>query len=303
MRNTQSYYEFGMNIILFLAAGLSDADKKNSIAFLEAELLYDDELAGHLLEPRPEYILGFVSKICGKLASLGKFDERTAFIIGVNVRMLMQHLPHEKNEGSITEAGSEIIEQTAEGLSCLGFEREYIESLYSIKCHDDLLAWQRSLYNRFIERSREDKKLIASKIFLSHKSTDKEKVREYARTLTGLGFDVWLDEDAMHAGVELERSILQGFQDSCAAVFFITPNYEDENYLRTEINYAISEKRKKGDKFSLITLVLSSEVKDIKIPSLLEPYVWKNVSSDLAGLQEIIKALPINISRHDWKRV
>ena len=59
----------------------------------------------------------------------------------------------------------------------------------------------------------------------------------------------------MDAGSELERAILQGFKDSCAAVFFVTPSFQDEAYLATEVNYAIQEKREKGDRFSIVTLV------------------------------------------------
>ena len=66
----------------------------------------------------------------------------------------------------------------------------------------------------------------------------------------------------MSAGVELERGLLQGFKESCAAVFFITPDYLDEQYLATEINYAIAEKRSKGNKFSLITLVMEKDGKN-----------------------------------------
>jgi hypothetical protein len=48
----------------------------------------------------------------------------------------------------------------------------------------------------------------------------------------------------MSAGDDLERSLLKGMNDSCAAVFFITPNYIDDNFLATEVDYAIAEKRK-----------------------------------------------------------
>lgn len=77
------------------------------------------------------------------------------------------------------------------------------------------------------------------KIFLSHKGVDKPVTREYFRVLKTLGFDPWLDEDAMVAGTPLERGILDGFEQSCAAVFFVTPSFQDENYLATEVNYAI----------------------------------------------------------------
>ena len=134
------------------------------------------------------------------------------------------------------------------------------------------------------------------KIFLSHKGADKPLVRLYKQTLELLGFEVWLDEDAMPAGTALHRGILQGFKDSCAAVFFITPNYKDEGFLETEVNYAITEKMNKGDKFSIITLVFSDDKGKIgEVPELLKTYVWKQPTNDLEALQEIIKALPVKL--------
>lgn len=134
------------------------------------------------------------------------------------------------------------------------------------------------------------------KIFLSHKGADKPLVRQYKETLDILGFDVWLDEDAMPAGTALHRGILQGFKDSCAAIFFITPNYKDEGFLETEVNYAITEKMQKGDKFSIITLVFTDEEGKIgEVPELLKTYVWKQPGNHLEALQEIIKALPVKV--------
>lgn len=134
------------------------------------------------------------------------------------------------------------------------------------------------------------------KIFLSHKGADKPLVRLYKQTLELLGFEVWLDEDAMPAGTALHRGILQGFKDSCAAIFFITPNYKDEEFLETEVNYAITEKMNKGDKFSIITLVFSDDKgKTGEVPELLKTYVWKQPTNDLEALQEIIKALPVKL--------
>jgi hypothetical protein len=112
--------------------------------------------------------------------------------------------------------------------------------------------------------------LISRKIFLSHKSVDKPLVREYHRILQLLGFEPWLDEDTMFAGAELERALLQGFKDSCAAVFFVTPNFSDENFLATEVNYAIAEKRNKGDRFAIITLAFSEYGKKARSPNFCE---------------------------------
>ena len=139
------------------------------------------------------------------------------------------------------------------------------------------------------------------KIFLSHKGVDKPVIREYFRVLKTLGFDPWLDEDAMVAGTPLERGILDGFDQSCAAVFFVTPNFQDENFLATEVNYAVAQKRKKGDRFSIITIVFSEKKQKGKVPKLLEQYVWKEPQSHLEALDEILRALPQVPGEPGWK--
>jgi len=139
------------------------------------------------------------------------------------------------------------------------------------------------------------------KIFLSHKGIDKEKVREFKRTLESLGFDPWIDEDAMHAGAELERGILKGFNESCAAVFFVTPNFKDESFLGSEVSYAIAEKRKKLDRFAIITLVFTQDGISGDVPALLHSYVWKEPKTDLEALREILKAVPVKPGMVHWR--
>ncbi|WP_452601381.1 toll/interleukin-1 receptor domain-containing protein [Pontimicrobium sp. MEBiC06410] len=128
-----------------------------------------------------------------------------------------------------------------------------------------------------------------NKIFLSHKTANKELVREYKKTLSLLGYEPWLDEEDMPAGTIPHRGILSGFQNSCAVVFFITNEFKDERYIANEINYAITEKTERGNEFSIITLVLSDEA---VVPDLLKAYIWKSPKSDLEALRDIIKALP-----------
>lgn len=135
--------------------------------------------------------------------------------------------------------------------------------------------------------------LATARVFLSHKSIDKAIVRDFKLTLEMLGLSPWLDEDDMPAGTELHRALQKGMKDSCAAVFFVTPSYVDDNFLRNEINYAIAEKTERGDSFSIITLVLPGPAGELgKVPELLEPYVWKQPSGHLQGLREILRALP-----------
>lgn len=142
----------------------------------------------------------------------------------------------------------------------------------------------------------------AKRIFLSHKGVDKDQVIEFKNTLTLLGYNPWLDEEAMPAGTPLERGLLQGMRDSCGVVFFITPFFKDEGYLETEINYAIQEKRTKGNRFAIVTLqFLDSEGKSGEIPGLLKTYVWKKPKTSLEALREIVRALPIASNAVDWR--
>lgn len=130
---------------------------------------------------------------------------------------------------------------------------------------------------------------VSKRIFLSHKTANKDVVREYKMTLDLIGFQPWLDEEDMPAGTIPHRAILQGFKDSFAVVFFITEDFQDNRYLATEIDYAINEKIERGDNFSIITLVLSEEA---IVPDPLKSYIYKSPKNDLEGLRDIINALP-----------
>lgn len=137
------------------------------------------------------------------------------------------------------------------------------------------------------------------RIFLSHKTVDKPMVVRYHIALKELGYDPWLDQPAMPAGVNLERSMFEGFEQSCAAVFFVTGNFTDEKYIAAEIEYAVMQKRKKDRKFAIITLRYPGSP---SVPGLLTPYVYKDVENDLDGFNEVIRALPIELGPVRWKR-
>ena len=136
------------------------------------------------------------------------------------------------------------------------------------------------------------------RIFLSHKSVDKPIVQRYYDALKQAGFSPWLDDTDMPAGTDFERAILQGFEESCAAVFFITENFRDEKYLGAEVGYAISQKRKKEKKFSIITLHYPNAK---EVPPLLQQFIYKDITNDLEGLYQILRALPIELGPVRWK--
>ena len=187
-------------------------------------------------------------------------------------------------------------------------EHEWLKG--DIIIEPDIDYEKREVFNKLDERTivrfiASKEAIIMSypkKIFLSHKGVDKPIVREFKDTLEILGFTPWLDEAAMAAGTELERGLLQGFKDSCAAIFFITPSFKDEKFIATEVNYAIAEKRKKTEEFAIITLVFQDNDGNTGIiPDLLKPYVWKTPKNDLEAFREIIRALPIKVGNIIWK--
>lgn len=138
-----------------------------------------------------------------------------------------------------------------------------------------------------------------SKIFLSHKSKNKDIVRRYYNALKEVGFSPWLDESNMAAGANLERELIRGFDESCAVVFFMTEHFTDENYLATEIDYATEQKRRKDKKFAIITLRYPGAN---DVPRLLTRYIYSNVENDLEGFREIIRGLPIELGSGRWKK-
>lgn len=141
------------------------------------------------------------------------------------------------------------------------------------------------------------------KIFLSHKGEDKDLVRRHKGLLTEIGYDVWLDEDVLTAGRELERGLLKGMQESCAAVFFVTPAFKDKKWLAKEIDYAIAEKNDREDGFALVTLSFADgRGRRSEVPELLKNrFVYKEPNSDLEALREIIRAVPVMPGPIVWR--
>lgn len=179
--------------------------------------------------------------------------------------------------------------------------RERVEKHFSLSQYDGVILVDpkgqaaQVEFDQLLRRHELVLGLIPMKIFLSHKGSDKPLVKDFALTLRLLGFEAWLDEDDMPAGTALHRGILEGFEESCAAVFFVTPRFADEKYLEREVNYAISEKTKKGTRFAIITLVFGEGTAVGKVPNLLHEYVWKEPKTPLEALREIIRALPIRV--------
>jgi len=135
-----------------------------------------------------------------------------------------------------------------------------------------------------------------NRIFLSHKSSNKTTVRRFYDVLAELGFEPWLDDEDMAAGDNLHRGLLEGMSSSCAAIFFITPQFADERYLAHEIELAVREKTERGDEFRIITLSLADETGQRgEVPALLRTYIFKEPDSELGALRQILRGLPLRV--------
>ena len=176
------------------------------------------------------------------------------------------------------------------------------ESIYFGCCAEAIKAEARESYYCIICGKTQEVPMDKGSIFLSHKGSDKKMVLEYKEVLEEIGYKPWLDDEAMPAGTPLERGLLEGMQESCAVVFFVTADFKDAGFLETEINYAVAEKRKREGEFAIITLILldSGGAVDTEsvVPPLLKPYVWKQPKGQLKALIEILRALPKNTTEN-----
>jgi hypothetical protein len=135
-------------------------------------------------------------------------------------------------------------------------------------------------------------------VFLSHRSKNKPLVERYFANLKEIGFAPWYDKDAMVVGATLHRELAAGMDSSCAAVFFVTPEFEDQRWLKQEVDLAVNRKIERAAKFAIITLLFG----DAEVPRPLKEYAYSKVEHDLDGLREIIRALPIELGPARWRK-
>jgi hypothetical protein len=142
----------------------------------------------------------------------------------------------------------------------------------------------------------------STKLFLSHKGADKAMVCHYAAILKTLGFDPWIDEEDLSWGENPDRAILEGFKNSCAAIFFITPEFKDEKWLATEIELALNEKRDKGKRFAIVAIRFKNRQGEMGVvPELLKRFLYGEPKSHLKALGGILKAIPLHVGPVTWK--
>ena len=122
-------------------------------------------------------------------------------------------------------------------------------------------------------------------------------MREYRNALESAGYRPWMDETDLIAGRTLDRTLQEAMSSSCAAIFFITPRYQYDGYLKSEIDDALRQKVIRGNGFSIIPLLLIDETgKRGILPDPLKKYPWGEPETDIEGLTYIFKWLPPHLS-------
>jgi hypothetical protein len=266
------------------------------------------------VEPHEQLMTEYRKRVQAKHASrvsawplLSGYNVRTAGLPGGAVVFLFEHTG---NPGMMSINGLGNLPQELVGVDHVSVQnlesvRSKLERHFNLGARDGTLIFVANIgggltvdaaqFAALLLKHEQAMGLASMKVFLSHKGVDKEMVRRFERLLRELGFDPWLDEDAMPAGVQPDRAIQDGFRNSCAAVFFVTPDFKDEKWLATEIEYARTEKREKGDRFAVITLCLSKDSKKGDVPALLKNFIYKEPAHELDAFREIIRALPLRV--------
>lgn len=91
-------------------------------------------------------------------------------------------------------------------------------------------------------------------IFLSHSSKDKDIIEELIPYLNGAGLPVWFDKISIDYGESITEAIEKGIEESGSAIFWITKDFLDSNWCRTE-RRNFSNRHSANDDVLLISVV------------------------------------------------
>lgn len=164
------------------------------------------------------------------------------------------------------------------------------------KSHEEARALQEHHWNSgaaaLLEYAQRRKTLAEkARLFLSHRGADKEVVREIGRTLELIGVRTWLDESEMPAGTPIARGLGEGMRQCLSVAFFISGQFRDESFIRSEVDAALHEQTT-NPLFRIIPLVLADHGgTDALVPTSLRVLRWVSVK-DVSIVRTILHALP-----------
>lgn len=124
-------------------------------------------------------------------------------------------------------------------------------------------------------------------IFISHSSKDSVPARELARRLSEAGLRAWIPEDQILPGDNWAKKVGEALEESDLMVVLVTPHAFESEWLKEEIQYALTSEHYKG---RLIPVFLGSA---------------GELPSDVSEMPWILRKMnPMKIKgSDDWQRV
>jgi hypothetical protein len=129
------------------------------------------------------------------------------------------------------------------------------------------------------------------KVFISHSSTDEALASKVVSYLERAGLDVWYDKREIMAGDNWADKVAQGLRESDAMVVLLTPSGLESDFMRRDIDYALSQKPFKR---RVVPVLVGDSFQGWSIPWIFDhlPIVsLKENETNEEGLQQIARVL------------
>jgi TIR domain len=129
-------------------------------------------------------------------------------------------------------------------------------------------------------------KMALGKIFVSHSSVDKRKVRQLDKRLREDGYETWLDERELEVGDALAAKISEGVRDAKVVIIVVSAASLDSKWLRYELDIATN---RMIDGHCRVIPVL---IDDVEVPPELDGMLYADMRPGKKnGFSKIQKAL------------
>ncbi len=89
-------------------------------------------------------------------------------------------------------------------------------------------------------------------VFLSHAAADKPEAMRLAVALKARGVEVWFDEWELIPGQSFVHEIARALEHASAMVVLLTPASIDSEFVRSEINFALTHESFQGRVFPVV---------------------------------------------------
>lgn len=127
------------------------------------------------------------------------------------------------------------------------------------------------------------------RVFLTHASQDKPKVREIYKRLVADGIDAWLDEEKLLPGQDWDAEISNAVRNSDAVIVFMSKaSISKEGYLQKELKFALdyAQELPEGDIY-----IIPVRLDDCEIPNRLSQIQWLDWRDDNKAYERLLAAL------------